>query len=222
MLCCNKSEASQSHSAYPIQLIPRPNVLFSIHCIFIYIYITVIYYISFMVESCQDTPYLLIWHFIEVPVVASTLEIYWFSACAWSNLVNWRTYTFPLNLTKKSIFQKLPTSSYQNGKTCKQHILKKNNQPTQTQLFHGWPPFRRLSPVAVPTPWFSAAQRRFANMLPGLRSLGSSVGTCWKRGGGGEKTATSPIWTSSEERLRKHIFEMEVASDFQVEHPSRA
>ena len=34
------------------------------------------------------------------------------------------------------------------------------------------------------------------------------------------KTATSPIWIIPEERLRKHLFEMEVASDFQVEHPS--
>jgi hypothetical protein len=34
------------------------------------------------------------------------------------------------------------------------------------------------------------------------------------------KTATSPIWIIPEERLRKHIVEMEVASDFQVEHPS--
>jgi len=34
------------------------------------------------------------------------------------------------------------------------------------------------------------------------------------------KTATSPIWIIPEERLRKHLFEKEVASDFQVEHPS--
>ena len=108
-------------------------------------------------------------------------------------------------------------SKWQNMQTA---YLEKNNQPTQTQLIHGWPPFRRLSPVAVPTPWFPPPRGASPTCCPACARWDPPLEHVGN--GGGEKTATSPIWTSSEERLRKHIFEMEVASDFQVEHPSRA
>lgn len=128
--------------------------------------------ISFMVESCscKDIPCLLICNFIELSVITSTLE-------SLEQIIHILKYQLACSMT-------FCLCVIQFGKLANLHAppQRKINLSKTTDIFLSkWcPPFRRLSPDGHPNALVSAAQRRFANMLPGLRSLGSSIGTCWK------------------------------------------
>lgn len=167
--------------------------------------------ISFMVESCKDIPCLLICNFIELPVITSTLE-------SLEQMIHILKYQLACSMT-------LCLWVIQFGELANLHAP----PSTKNQPFKNYRhlPIKMVAPLSKAFSWWPS-QRLGFRRPEALRQHAARLALAgilrWNmletEGRKPVKTATSPIWIIPEERLRKHIVEMEVASDFQVEHPS--